>query len=54
MNLKGSEQAFFSVLFNTDIWSIMKKFMYVTKKKSTIANYRNGYMRINTNVPKMR
>ena len=39
---RGNEQAFFSVLSNSNIWKIMKKFMYVNKKKSNIYDYRNG------------
>jgi hypothetical protein len=40
--MSRSEWAFFMVLHNTDLWSIIKKFMYVGQHKSTIYNYRNG------------
>jgi hypothetical protein len=42
MTSKYDEHAFFAALSNTDIWSVMKKFMYGNKKKSNIYNYRDG------------
>jgi hypothetical protein len=40
----GCDQAFFSVLAHTDLWGIMRKFMYVNKRKSNIYDYRSGDM----------
>jgi hypothetical protein len=40
---RGSEWAFFLVLFDIDIWSVMKKFMYVDKEKSNIYGYKMGF-----------
>jgi hypothetical protein len=39
---RNNESAFFIVLNITDIWAVLKKFMYVNKKKSNIYNYRSG------------
>jgi hypothetical protein len=39
---RENEWAFFVILTNNDIWTILKKFMYINKKKSNIHNYRNG------------
>jgi hypothetical protein len=39
---RGNEWVFFVILNSNDIWTILKKFMYVNKKKSNIHNYRDG------------
>src|SRR5580658_4196104 len=36
------EWAFFIVLNSNDIWTTIKKCMYVNKKKSNMDNYKNG------------
>jgi hypothetical protein len=41
---RNNESAFFIVLNTTDIWTVLKKFMYTNKKKSNIYNYRSGDM----------
>ena len=39
---RGNEWVFFVILTNNDIWTVLKKFMYINKKKSNIHNYRDG------------
>ena len=39
---RENEWAFFVTFNSNDIWTILKKFMYINKKKSNIRNYRNG------------
>jgi hypothetical protein len=39
---RNHDWAFFTVLFDTDIWSIIKIFIYPNKKKSNIYDYKNG------------
>ena len=39
---RENEWAFFVIFNSNDMWTILKKFMYINKKKSNIHNYYNG------------